>query len=241
MSTLESEGVAGLYRGVIPPLLTAGVKSGSMMFSRALWMKLLRESKFFSSEIEQSRNSRYRILLLSGALTGATVAPLHVVTDLVKIRMQGTTAEATGGLTTLGTARKIILEEGWSALTIGMSAGVLRLSSAFMLLFPLYDGFSNIAGTSTVDGNRPSGPVALFAGSASGMVSWSFSLPWDVVKTSMQMDPKRYPTFSTTIKKIAVCDGITGFFRGYWAVMFRAVVMNASFFWFYELVTANVI
>mmetsp|Transcript_36852 Transcript_36852/g.59784 ORF Transcript_36852/g.59784 Transcript_36852/m.59784 type:complete len:313 (-) Transcript_36852:329-1267(-) len=227
---LRAEGMQGLFRGLLPPVLTAGIKSGAMFWSKAVWCRVLQPF----ARYDPAERTDYVVLTVAGFLTGVTVSPLHTVSDLVKIRQQGTTSVSTkavgGEQTTIGMARSIIANEGWGALTVGLTATTLRHAFAFSALF---SGYELIAETLSPK-QKPEGYVALAAGGIMGALSWTISLPWDVVKTKMQMDPVAFPSFATTCRQIAAEGGVFGFWAGYNAVVIRAIVFNASFFWFYE-------
>eukprot|EP00465_Bigelowiella_longifila_P009612 CAMPEP_0185271214 /NCGR_PEP_ID=MMETSP1359-20130426/44215_1 /TAXON_ID=552665 /ORGANISM="Bigelowiella longifila, Strain CCMP242" /LENGTH=213 /DNA_ID=CAMNT_0027863079 /DNA_START=204 /DNA_END=842 /DNA_ORIENTATION=+ len=206
-NTIKTEGVQGLFRGILPPVLTAGFKSGAMFWSKAAWCRLLQPFVRY----DPVERTDYVVLTVAGFLTGVTVSPLHVVSDLVKIRQQGTTAVSLKAVsseqTTIGMARSIITNEGWGALTVGMTATTLRHSFAFAVLF---SGYELIAETLSPK-KKPEGYVALVAGGIMGALSWTISLPWDVVKTKMQMDPVAYPSFASTCRWIVAERGILGF------------------------------
>eukprot|EP00471_Norrisiella_sphaerica_P008772 CAMPEP_0184494610 /NCGR_PEP_ID=MMETSP0113_2-20130426/29119_1 /TAXON_ID=91329 /ORGANISM="Norrisiella sphaerica, Strain BC52" /LENGTH=242 /DNA_ID=CAMNT_0026880429 /DNA_START=283 /DNA_END=1008 /DNA_ORIENTATION=- len=221
--TLRREGPVGLYRGILPPASTAAIKSGAMLMAKAWWCRRLEPFNRFDA----NTRTDYLVLSVAGALTGVSVTPLHVISDLVKIRMQGSMASDLMYNTTASTIQTILRNEGWSALTVGTTATTLRYSSAFSVLFSGYDLIVSMI----YPNGKPSGTAALFAGSVMGAVSWTISLPWDVVKTRMQMNPNLYPHFVDTCRDITKKEGIVGFYRGYSAVITRAVVLNATFFW----------
>jgi len=223
MQTVKAEGPLALYKGLYAPVCAAGFKSGMTFFAKALWGRVLTE------QMGMQKGS-YPMMTLSGALTGLSIAPIIVPTELLKIRMQGS---ADKNLTTMDCARSIIRNEGVLALTTGTLASSLRLAFSWSIFFSGYDALIKLV---TTDGQKPSGLTALGAGSLIGILSWCVSLPWDIVKTKMQMDPKAYPSFMGTIRSIAKADGMIGFYKGFSAVTTRAIVANASFFWFYETI-----
>eukprot|EP00954_Amorphochlora_amoebiformis_P017458 1319288-Amorphochlora_amoeboformis.AAC.1 len=227
---IKKEGVRGLYRGLAAPVASAGVSCGLTFFAKSLWVKTLRSRLGYTA----GQQNNCTLLGAAGALTGTSIAPVVLPTDLVKIRLQAARCKAS--TSALEFARGLAKREGLRAFTAGGTAGILQLASIWGVLFGGYEFLTRkiTAAAGVPTGQRPGVATTIIAGSTVGVVSWSVAMPWDIIKTRMQMDPRRNPSFFGMLRGIIKSEGVAGFYRGFSAVAVRGVVSNASFFLFYE-------
>ena len=78
------------------------------------------------------------------------------------------------------------------------------------------------------------GTVSFLAGGATGVVSWIASMPFDTLKTRMQMQPHLYEGLIDCVRKSVAQDGVMSLHKGFVPVMYRAFVANAVAFWAYR-------
>eukprot|EP00465_Bigelowiella_longifila_P008505 CAMPEP_0185263392 /NCGR_PEP_ID=MMETSP1359-20130426/14919_1 /TAXON_ID=552665 /ORGANISM="Bigelowiella longifila, Strain CCMP242" /LENGTH=244 /DNA_ID=CAMNT_0027850909 /DNA_START=177 /DNA_END=911 /DNA_ORIENTATION=- len=228
--SVRNEGLLSLYRGLHAPIISSGITSGASMFCKKVWTRVLRRQAGYST----SDKVPYSLTTISGALTGITIAPIMLPFDLVKIRMQGRSLQ--GGnrqkLTTLQCALRIAQAEGIMALASGSTVGVLQLTTMWAVVFGGYEYLMDKLTSHEISCDE--GLASITAGSIVGVLSWASSMPFDIVKTKMQMDPEKNNSSIKVFRDIFSRDGIFGFYRGFTTVASRAVVCNASFFWAYE-------
>ncbi|XP_046457378.1 mitochondrial basic amino acids transporter-like isoform X2 [Daphnia pulex] len=81
------------------------------------------------------------------------------------------------------------------------------------------------------------GLLALIAGGVTGTVTWVSVLPIDVVKSRIQADCVVNPKYRGMLDCIRVsyrAEGWRVFFRGFYAIAFRAMIVNAATFFVYQ-------
>eukprot|EP01129_Flabellula_baltica_P002843 TRINITY_DN1273_c0_g1_i4.p1 TRINITY_DN1273_c0_g1~~TRINITY_DN1273_c0_g1_i4.p1 ORF type:complete len:607 (-),score=120.72 TRINITY_DN1273_c0_g1_i4:554-2329(-) len=200
---IAKEGITSLYRGVLPPVYAAGVKTGSAFLSRELFESLLNHKK-------NGEKVALSTISLTGILTGVVVSPIITPVELLKIRAQG--YNASGKVPpNYKIAKKIFKTEGIRGFFRGSLATTLRLVPGWGIYFVSYEaikralqpGAAKISVTGakrTAQAEETSIPVALFAGGIAGILSWIVSLPQDYVKTQLQMDPNKYKGFLSKLK-----------------------------------------
>lgn len=224
--TLRTEGPQALYKGLHAPVVSSGISTGLTFYSKALWTKFLKKQMGY----RESDRGSLAMLGLSGALTGLSIAPVVIPTDVVKVRCQGSVVPQG----TIECAINIIRKEGLKGLATGGIAGVLQLGTQWGIIFAGYEYIMDIM---SVEGERPGSLGTLVAGSTSGVASWILAMPLDITKTKQQMNPESNTTFVRTVRATMQTQGMKGFYKGFNAVAARAMVSNASFFWFYEQIS----
>eukprot|EP00466_Bigelowiella_natans_P005312 jgi/Bigna1/48941/estExt_Genewise1.C_360015 len=233
--SVRNEGLLSLFRGWHAPVVSSGITSGVSMFCKKIWTRVLRRQAGYSA----SDKVPYSLTAISGALTGMTIAPIIIPFDLVKIRMQGRSLQGGNAqrLTTLQCALRIARTEGIMALTSGSTVGVLQLTTMWAVVFGGYEYLMDKLTSHKIQCDK--GVASITAGSIVGVLSWGSSMPFDIVKTKMQMDPEKNNSSVKVFRDIFGRDGILGFYRGFTTVASRAVVCNASFFWAYEALSGT--
>lgn len=164
--------------------------------------------------------------LIGGFLSTLVVVPV----DRLKIIMQNK-----------GTITKDILKP--SSLYKGFGITLFRETPGFGIYFSTYNYL-----TKTFDNNDSKSLVKTFLfGSLSGVNSWIFIYPSDLIKTRYQamihsnvnltanLTSKSINTVPEVIKSIYKKDGIRGFYHGFSLSIMRAIPLHGGVFLGYEL------
>jgi hypothetical protein len=151
------------------------------------------------------------------------VSFIHPI-DVVKTRIQISTEY--GNLGMGGTVRKVVSDEGFSALWKGVNAAWLREASYTSLRLGLYEPCKVLVGASGKDAPFYK---KFLAGSAAGALGSVAGNPFDVLKTKMMASSeKEVPSMAATAKELFKNQGMSGFYRGIEANIARAMVLNGT-------------
>jgi hypothetical protein len=144
--------------------------------------------------------------------------------DVIKTRIQ--VSSEYGALGMGGTTKKIVADEGMSALWKGVNAAWLREASYTSLRLGLYEPVKVMFGA-----NEKGAPFykKFVAGSAAGAIGSLAGNPFDVLKTKMMTDSgAEVPSMVSTAKDLFKNQGVSGFYRGIEANIMRAMVLNGT-------------
>jgi len=126
-----------------------------------------------------------------------------------------------------GTVKKVVGDEGMSALWKGVNAAWVREASYTSLRLGLYEPIKIVFGA-----NDPATSTFLkkfLAGSAAGAIGSLAGNPFDVLKTRMMSDAaKEVPSITKTAVDLYKNQGISGFYRGIDSNIARAMVLNGT-------------
>ncbi|KAG7352716.1 mitochondrial carrier protein [Nitzschia inconspicua] len=160
---------------------------------------------------------------MAGTAAVITVSFIHPI-DVVKTRIQISTEY--GNLGMGGTVKKVVSDEGFTALWKGVNAAWLREASYTSLRLGLYEPTKVLFGAN--DKNAPF-YKKFAAGSAAGALGSLAGNPFDVLKTKMMASSSReVPSMMATAKDLFANQGISGFYRGIEANIARAMVLNGT-------------
>lgn len=259
--SLKQEGIRGLYKGCLPPILTQGMINSLLFFGESSTMHLL-QPDLKPGEMGTSRNT-----ILAGCAGGILQCVLLVPSDVVKCVMQAeevsTTAVTSTNIRPTGSAgaaattaaikeveknafvrtyeciQKIYRAEGLRGFYKGLGMTVMREAPSIGFYFFVYRSTKEIF--TEMEGRpkaNPSTAAILASGGIAGAASWSVVYPFDVIKTNMQIAPleangKVIGAWDMT-KRLYKNYGSKVFFRGLGTTVFRAFPVNASTFFVYE-------
>ncbi|KAI0733922.1 dicarboxylic acid transporter [Fomitopsis betulina] len=172
---------------------------------------------------------------VAGCMAAACTHPL----DLTKVRMQ--TIPASPGQVRPSTAsilRMTVTESGFRSLYTGISASMLRQMSYSLVRLGSYE---EMKARLARDGT-PSSGMLLLAAMAAGGLGGVAGNPADILLVRMTSDsirpPERRYNYSNAINGLVQLvrhEGVGGLFRGLETNMVRAVLMNGSQVWSYDL------
>jgi solute carrier family 25 (mitochondrial carnitine/acylcarnitine transporter), member 20/29 len=180
------------------------------------------------TEWRKHEKSTYTDLLIAGGISGIPCSILMAPAELIKIQIQ--TGAFSSVKETVKKLNKIPLRSGWLN---GMPITIFREIPGFSAYFGSYHLLKECWGESTM--------ATLNAGGMAGIISWTMSYPFDVVKTKLQSQPL-YPkeghnNFNGVFdcaRKIYAKEGMSVFFRGFSACLTRTYPVNAVIFYVYD-------
>lgn len=160
---------------------------------------------------------------MAGTSAVITVSFIHPI-DVVKTRIQVSSEYSALGMG--GTVKKVMSDEGFTALWKGVNAAWLREASYTSLRLGLYEPTKILFGAN--DAGAPFYKKFL-AGSAAGAIGSLAGNPFDVLKTKMMTaSGKEVPSITKTAGDLMANQGIGGFYRGIDSNIARAMVLNGT-------------
>lgn len=161
---------------------------------------------------------------MAGTAAVITVTFIHPI-DVIKTRIQ--ISPEYNALGMVGTAKRIVGNEGTSALWKGVNAAWLRESSYTSLRLGLYEPCKIAFGCTTPE--TTTFIKKFLAGSAAGALGSLAGNPFDVLKTKlMTSEQKQGVSLASTAKDLFKNQGIAGFYRGIDSNVARAMVLNGT-------------
>ncbi|EGG18680.1 EF-hand domain-containing protein [Cavenderia fasciculata] len=206
---VRNEGVAGLYRGLVPQLVGVAPEKAIKLTVNDLLRNLFED---------KSKGEIYLPLeVLAGGGAGASQVLFTNPLEIVKIRLQVQTAGKGAS------AISIVRELGLTGLYKGAGACLLRDIPFSAIYFPAYAKMKTVLADK--DGNLA--PRHLFlAGMVAGIPAASLVTPADVIKTRLQVKAKTgeqtYEGIRDCAQKIWREEGFRAFFKGCVARVFRS-------------------
>jgi solute carrier family 25 carnitine/acylcarnitine transporter 20/29 len=248
--TVRAEGVRGLYKGMLSPVL-GNVPLQAILFG--VYGKALRALEGGSVSDTPSLTS----VVAAGQIAGLVQLVVMCPSEHCKILLQhqresagaGATMSASGRRLYTGSidcARDVLRKDGVRGLYKGMASCLVR--DVGVCSYGMYYGVYEVVRQrfltpDPTDPSRAVHPLAtLAAGSACGLVSWSWCYPFDVIKSRIQSVPystERVTPFMRTAAEIYRASGWRGFFVGYWVMAVRSIPANAVTFYGYEVTVST--
>lgn len=218
-----SEGAAGLYRGLVSPILSNAPINAVVFGVQGQVVRGL----------QKDDNSLFSLShFLAGSSAGLAQVLFAAPSEHVKIQLQ---TGAMGAEHSSVMAGRIILKRyGASTLFKGWQMCLLRDVPAFGAYFCGYEASKRWL----TDGQseKETDLRLMMAGGIAGMLSWMVSMPQDVVKSCVQSQSLEGTQLTIAeIAKTGVRDeGPRFFFKGFSAIMLRAFPVSAMTFLVYE-------
>jgi len=226
---LQTEHVAGLWRGILPSV-TRTVPGVGIYFASLHWLK--------TSLGEEKPNPVQAVGLGMGARSLA--ATIMIPITVLKTRFES----GQYGYTRMTTALvSIYRTEGVRGLTCGLLPTLVRDAPYSGLYLMFYTQLKNnvIPRCDRATGLALSGgTLTHFAcGITAGFMASLATHPADVIKTKMQVQPDTYSNISGTIRLIMAKSGPRGFLIGFAPRMLRRALMSALAWTVYEEIMKN--
>jgi len=232
---IAKEGVLGLYKGMLAPLLGVTPMYSLCFFGYGIGKKI------FTTRETYSRQSPKDLMLIglagatSGFFTTPILAPLERLKCILQIQNMNPPVEGEKrfkGPVDLG--KHILKEGGIRSLNRGYWATNVRDSLGSVAYFSVYEVLKRKF--------KDYGSIGILcAGGFAGMANWLPALPVDTLKSRLQTAPEgKYTGVRQVAAEIFAKEGTAGGFktlyRGIGPVMVRAFPANAACFWGYETV-----
>jgi len=227
--TVAQDGLTGLYRGVIPPLL--GV---TPIFAVSFWGYNASKQLIFAGTSNRTSNTLSIAEVaaagfLSGVPTSLVTAPIERAKVLLQIEGQGGAKAKYKGLADV--LRHLYREGGVKSIFRGTAATLARDCPGGATYFAAYEGFKKAlapAGSSPSDLNVG---TVMVSGGLAGVVMWAQALPPDVIKSRIQAAPTgTYSGMLDCLRKTVAQDGLLALWKGFGPAMARAFPANAATF-----------
>ncbi|GIL64612.1 hypothetical protein Vafri_18503 [Volvox africanus] len=137
--------------------------------------------------------------------------------------------------------RQVLTNHGIRGLYRGFTSTALRDMQGYAWFFLAYEATVNYFLHSTSPGARMTTMTkadltytqVMAAGVAAGFGLWGSMFPIDTIKSKMQADSLSQPQYASTydcLRKVIRSEGHAGLWRGFSAVMLRAIPVNAGIF-----------
>jgi len=227
--TVARDGVTGLYRGMVPPLL--GV---TPIFAVSFWgydtaKVLILKATPNRENAELSLGELGVAGFLSAVPATAVAAPVERAKVLLQVQGQGASGRAYTGV--LDVVKHLYKEGGIRSIYRGTGATLARDgpgSAAYFVAYEVTKKALTPAGSSP--GQLNLGAV-IFAGGTAGVAMWALAIPPDVIKSRLQSAPTgTYSGFLDCARKTIAADGVKALWKGFGPAMGRAFPANAATF-----------
>jgi len=231
--TLARDGLSGMYRGIVPPLL--GV---TPIFAVSFWaydaskqliyaLTPKRESKTLSTAELATAG------FLSAVPTTLVTAPVERAKVLLQIQGQGGSEKYKGVFDVL---KHLYREGGLRSIFRGTGATLARDGPGSAAYFAAYEVVKKAL---TPPGSSPAElnlSAIMIAGGTAGVAMWSLVIPPDVIKSRLQSAPEgTYKGMLDCTRKTIAQDGVRALWKGLGPAMARAFPANAATFLGVEL------
>jgi len=227
--TVAKDGITGLYRGMVPPLL--GV---TPIFAISFWA--YDASKKLILATTPNRKSDVLSIpelaaagFLSAVPTTLVTAPVERAKVLLQVQGQGGSEHKYKGV--LDVMKHLHKEGGLKSIFRGSGATLARDGPGSAAYFAAYEVTKKAltpAGSSPSDLNL--GAIIL-AGGTAGVAMWSLAIPPDVLKSRLQSAPTgTYSGMMDCARKTIAQDGVGALWKGFGPAMSRAFPANAATF-----------
>ncbi|KAH9287311.1 Mitochondrial carnitine/acylcarnitine carrier protein [Echinococcus granulosus] len=228
VKTIGKEGIGGLYKGMLLPLLGATPLAAVFFSGFSLGKELLVHD---AKNIQ--KNEIFLAGMLSGVFTTALMAPGERVKCLLQVQNLGLHPKYNGPVDVV---RRLYLEGGVRSLFKGTAATLLRDVPASGVFFLSYEWIKELTSSSVLKSNLGVAQT-LFAGGMAGVFNWLVAIPPDVLKSRLQIAPEgKYPQgIRSVFKELLTKEGVFALYKGAAPVIIRAFPANAACLLGYEV------
>lgn len=225
---IAKDGVRGLYRGMLPPLV--GI---TPIFAVSFWgydmgKRIVYAATPKRTDPKLSLGELAFAGFFSAVPTTLLAAPMERVKVLLQIQGQSGEAKYKGP----GDAvRQLYREGGLRSIFRGTFATLGRDGPGSAAYFVTYEVVKKkLTPVGGNPGDLNFGAV-LVAGGTAGMAMWSIAIPPDVIKSRLQSAPQgTYTGFMDCARQMIAADGPSALFKGFGPAMLRAFPANAATF-----------
>jgi solute carrier family 25 carnitine/acylcarnitine transporter 20/29 len=215
---IRNEGVSGLFKGVLSPVIGSAPVNAVIFASNDL-------SKRVMKNWNASEDTK---VFLSGCIGGLASCAVIGPSELLKIKKQGFEGQGRSYWF-------LIRSEGIRGLYAGLIPTMWRDVPTFGVYFYSYDYLQKVFIKEKTSSQNSYKEIVgkMVAGGLAGQLTWIISYPFDVIKSYIQYHPEHKGTISTGAF-IYRRYGIRRFFKGLAPCLMRAFPVNAILFISYE-------
>lgn len=228
--TLRNEGVRGLYKGMLAPLLGVSPIFAICFFGYGTGKKLQKKSPDDVLTLPQHFNAG----LLAGVLTTVVMTPGERVKCMLQIQMQSKEKAKYKGA--LDCARQLYREGGIRSIYKGTAATLMRDVPASGVYFASYEFMLQTLTPEGRSRDELSPGRILVAGGSAGVANWVVAIAPDTLKSRLQTAPPgKYSGITEVFRDMMRTEGPGSLFKGLTPVMLRAFPANAACFLGFEV------
>jgi len=225
--SLREEGIRGMYRGTMPPLLN------SFMLNAIMFGAYESTQRFLENHLA-SKDAR---TFLAGSVGGLLTVPFVTSTDLLKCRLQMDRVKGGAGRYAgpLDCAKQTLRAEGARGLFRGSVLTAWRDGPTCGLYFWMYEHLEVLLPKRLGLGEAA---TTLTAGGLCGVLSWTVAFPMDVLKTQAQLLPAEALASERSLvaigRSVVAKHGVRHLYYGLGTCLVRAFPVNAITFFVYK-------
>jgi len=195
----RTHGIAGFYRGLIPPTVLRGF---GLATNRAGYNAAM---QFFEGEKVKGTWRIWAVGAFAGVCTGVVDMPIHLLKCRAQVKV-GLQQESFHLYAVM--LKRIWKYEGFRAFTNGLTPQLVFTGSSYALFYAIYDYMLSI-----------DFPVFV-AGMVAGTLSWPIALPFDSLRVRMQCQP--YNVRLNNVVEDMLRQPVSRWFTGLGATTLRA-------------------
>lgn len=228
---VQKEGILGLYRGLVPPLLSLSALNIISFTSYSYF----RQNVFEANYGWDIRNG------LSGMCIGPIASSISTVENLVKTQMQMDNVRRKQFHGSLHCLRTLTAQQGLQIIYTGHVVNTAREGVFLGCYFTVYEGFREMffqtAGPTSSDAPTHKWAIPLSGGLA-GSIAWFVSFPLDCIRAGVQGQSfdhgtPRKKSLDVTMELLKT-KGVRGLYSGVSPSIMRAFLVSGSRFSAYE-------
>ncbi|PPQ67096.1 hypothetical protein CVT25_005697, partial [Psilocybe cyanescens] len=227
--TVAKDGITGLYRGMVPPLL--GV---TPIFAVSFWAYDTSKQLIFALTPKRTSESLSVAELAAAGFLSAvptTLVTAPVERAKVLLQIQGQASSQTKYTGVVDVLKHLYKEGGVKSIFRGTGATLARDgpgSAAYFAAYEITKKALTPAGSSPSELNLG---AIIVAGGTAGVAMWSLAIPPDVLKSRIQSAPTgTYSGLLDCARKTIAQDGVRALWKGFGPAMARAFPANAATF-----------
>ncbi|XP_018329470.1 solute carrier family 25 member 45-like isoform X1 [Agrilus planipennis] len=242
-ATLKHEGIRGFYKGMLSPLLTIGPINSLFFGVYGNVLQLLQHNANSEGRVDWTDPSWKKNVFLAGCVGGFAQCFIICPVELIKIELQLNTQDSFGKnshteiphKTPWSVTKYIVQQRGVPGLFRGFVPTMWRdiIPSGCYFL-----GYQAILESLEQRFPHYHSLNEMVSGGLTGVFSWVFVIPFDVVKSRIQADstvnPKYHGMIDCMVKSYRE-EGASIFGKGFTVCMVRAFPVNAAIFFAYEV------
>eukprot|EP00547_Thalassionema_nitzschioides_P015659 CAMPEP_0194253480 /NCGR_PEP_ID=MMETSP0158-20130606/29990_1 /TAXON_ID=33649 /ORGANISM="Thalassionema nitzschioides, Strain L26-B" /LENGTH=299 /DNA_ID=CAMNT_0038991203 /DNA_START=214 /DNA_END=1116 /DNA_ORIENTATION=- len=220
---VRTEGIASLYRGIAPPLLSLSVVNTIGFTSYS----------YFREVVFQGKNGWDYNNMLSGMMGTPFFSLITTPENFVKTQMQLDNVNTRRFQSSFHCASTLVREHGPTVLYTGHVVNTIREAAFMASYFYVYEGLRELF----LDHMQAKMAVPV-AGGCAGALSWFFSFPLDCIRAGVQgrdlKDKSREKGAIKILQQLLQTRGVGGLYSGVGPSIARAFLVSGSRFSAYE-------
>lgn len=227
--TIARDGIKGLYRGMVPPLLGVtpifAVSFWAYDASKKLILALTPNRTSGSLSIPELATAGF----LSAVPTTLVTAPVERAKVLLQVQGQGVSERRYKGV--IDVLKHLYKEGGVRSIFRGTGATLARDGPGSAAYFAAYEVTKKALTSVGASSSELNLSAIILAGGTAGVAMWALAIPPDVLKSRLQSaSTGTYSGLLDCARKTIAQDGVRALWKGFGPAMARAFPANAATF-----------